>query len=514
MNQASTLLFDSQTHNIYNSTPMPKKSKAGFFYRLGNKLSSATVSIKKKPIIAYSQINSQLKKRPVTFFVAVLVVLFTLILLSSFLTKPKKSEEITQPIAREVNTFNIGQTPNIKVNAQIQKTGVVQITAQTGGIVTKIHTTEGKNIKRGSTLISLGNNYLGANASSIQKQLAQTQYNFAKDNLTLQQEIISKQRDIANKNDTSQDDLRSITDKSISDTKDLISLNENILSSLDSNIKSLEDTNIGNVNDDMILQTKQLKLQLLSGLNQTKNGLRNSEYSMGADNAPAQISNLSRELVQKQLDLQGKSLNLNLETARLQYKLAQINESIMYPASPFEGIIQRVHVKVGQTVSPGTPLITIASSNISSTATAQVTRNVAQNINKIASSYLEIDGEKIETAPVFISTEATNGQLYSVIFTIPEEYQQKLTDQSFINIEIPIGSENSASIFPFIPLDSVHQTLETAIVFVAINNRAEGKTVRLGEVQGSFVQILEGLDKGDQIILDRSVIAGDTLKIL
>ncbi len=492
---------------------MPKKSKPGFFYRLGNKLSSATVSIKKKSKIAYSHINSQLKKRPLTFFVVALGVLFALILLSSFLTKPKKDDETMEPIVKEVNTFNIGQTPNIKVNAQIQKTGVIQIVAQTGGVVSKIHAVEGKSVKRGATLVSLGNNYMGANASSVQKRLAQTQYNFAKDNLTLQQEIISKQRDIANKNDTSQDDLRTITDKSVSDTKDLISLNENILSSLDTNIKSLEETNIGGVNDDMILQTKQLKSQLLSGLNQAKNGLRNSEYSMGADNAPAQISNLNRELVQKQLDLQDKSLNLNVETARLQYKLAQINESIMFPASPFAGTIQRVHVKVGQTVSPGTPLVTIASSSISSTATALVTRNVAQNINKIASSYLEVGTEKIETIPVFISTEATNGQLYSVILTIPEEYQQKVTDQSFINIEIPIGSENSASMFPFIPLDSVHQTLETAIVFVAINNKAEGKTVILGEVQGSFVQILEGLDKGDQIILDRSVIAGDTLKI-
>lgn len=493
---------------------MPKKSNKGFFYRPGNKLSLTTASIKKKSKETYSIITSQLKKRPVTFFVAILVVLFALILASSFLTKPKKDGEITQPIVKEVNTFNIGQTPNIKVNAQIQKSGVVQITAQTGGIVTKIHTTEGKMIKRGSTLISLGNNYLGASAPSIQRQLAESQYNFAKDNLTLQGEIISKQRDIANKNDTTQDDLRSITDKSISDTKNLISLNENILSSLDTNLKSLEDTNIGGINDDMILQTKQLKSQLLSGLNQAKNGLRNSEYSTGADNAPAQISNLNRELVQKQLDLQGKSLNLNLETARLQYKLAQINESIMYPASPFAGIVQRVHIKVGQTVSPGTPLVTIASSNISSTATALVTRNVAQNINKIASSYLEIDGEKIETTPVFISTEATNGQLYSVTFTIPEEYQQKVTDQSFINIDIPIGSENSSSVYPFIPLDSVHQTLETAIVFVANNNKVEGKTVKLGEVQGSFVQILEGLGSGDQIILDRNIIAGDTLKIL
>ena len=36
--------------------------------------------------------------------------------------------------------------------------------------------------------------------------------------------------------------------------------------------------------------------------------------------------------------------------------------------------------------------------------------------------------------------------------------------------------------------------------------------VVLGEVVGSYVEVIEGLNEGDQVILNRNIIAGDSVK--
>lgn len=492
---------------------MPRKPKVVFFSRLRNLLSSALAPVKEKSKSTAKFITSNLKARPITSFAVLLLLLFALIALSHQVTKPKQAEQKLETQTKEVETFNVGQSPTVTLNAQVQKSGVVQIVAQAPGIVSKIHTSEGKTVTRGTTLISTGANYQGASAASVSRQLAQTQYTSAKTTTEIQKELIKKQREIAEKTDSNADELRSITDKSLGETRDLIFLNENILSTVDANLKTLEDTNTGGANDALILQTKQAKAQLLAGLSQAKSGLRGAEYAQSGDKPAAQLSDLGRDATQKQLDLQEKSLELNLEVSRLQVKLAQIGESVMFPSAPFAGTVQRVHIRVGQTVSPGTPLVTLSSSSTTITATALVPKNVATNINKLASSYLLFGDEKIETTPVYVSTEATNGQLYSVIFAVPEEHATKLTDLGFIEIEVPIGQEFAQASYPFIPLDSIQQTQDTAVVFVEKDGQALGKNVTLGQVQGSYAQIIEGLETNDKIILNRNVISGDKVKI-
>ena len=53
----------------------------------------------------------------------------------------------------------------------------------------------------------------------------------------------------------------------------------------------------------------------------------------------------------------------------------------MYPVSPFDGTIEKIHVKIGQVVNPGTILATITSTDVTTTATALVPQAVAQNVH-------------------------------------------------------------------------------------------------------------------------------------
>ena len=64
-----------------------------------------------------------------------------------------------------------------------------------------------------------------------------------------------------------------------------------------------------------------------------------------------------------------------------------------------------------------------------------------------------------------------------------------------------------------IPIDSVYQTQEKAYVLVNNKGKAETKTLELGSVYGSYVEVRSGLTSDDQIILDRNVVADDKVAV-
>ena len=117
-----------------------------------------------------------------------------------------------------------------------------------------------------------------------------------------------------------------------------------------------------------------------------------------------------------------------------------------------------------------------------------------------------------KTAPVYISTEATDGSLYSVIFDVPTDFQDKLTNNEFITVELPVGYADTSTAVPFVPLDAIYQSTDSSYVFAIKNGQATTKKVKLGSIVGQYAQIESGLTSGDEIILTRTVVAGDNVR--
>lgn len=447
-------------------------------------------------------------------FFGILGALLILIILSNIITRvlPKENVEVNQP--KTVSVYRIGSAPKITVSAKTRKSGVVQISSFTNGVVSSIYKREGESVQKGELLMSLSNNYSGANSLTVARQIAQTQYQTVLDTYSNQKDLISSQKDLADKNKDNSDKLRDITNKSLDETKNLINLNNDILKSLDNNLNTLSQNS--DANSALILSTKQLKSQFLAATSQANQALRASEYSQSGDNPPAKIAGISHDIAIKQLDIQQKQLDANKEISRLQLAIARINESIMFPTSPFSGTIQRVNIEENQTVSPGMPLMVISQTTEGDpiTAVAFVSQDVAFRISKMEPSILHI-GNKInyESVPSFVSTEAVQGTLFAVYYDIPEEYTKSVVNEGFISIEIPIGVADTTMAATYIPIDSVYQTRDKSYVFVAKNNKAESKNVTLGQVYGRFVEVITGLKDGDAVILNRDIISEDLVKI-
>lgn len=467
----------------------------------------------RKPLEYTKRIPAFIHRKPFISFFIVLALLATLIILGSTVFKAKPLEEQKGDGVKQVETFKIGSSPKISVQAKVEKTGVIKIAAQTPGIVSSINTYEGELVERGRNLISLSSNYHGGNAASIGRQIAQSQYNLTKQTFDTQIEVIEKQKKIAERSDSNNDEMRDIANRSLEESRSLLDLNESLLGTINSNLNQYTATNSAGVNDNLIFQTNSQKSQLLAAINQLKGGIRNTELQAGSDKPPADLSNLQREVTLKNLEIQEKSLQIGLEVSRLQLVLAQVNEATMFPATPFKGVVEKVHVAVGESVNPGTTLVTISGVQGKIILDAKVPAATAKNLSKLENSTLQVKDQSIEVMPAYISTEATEGQLYSVIYHIPDQYQEFFTDGGFVTVSIPVGSPDTNSVVPFLPLDSIFQTQEESTVYIVKDGKAQARKIQLGEVQGGYVAVMEGVGAEDEIILSRNVVEGDKVRV-
>ncbi|KKR91360.1 MAG: Efflux transporter, RND family, MFP subunit, partial [Candidatus Roizmanbacteria bacterium GW2011_GWA1_41_13] len=83
----------------------------------------------------------------------------------------------------------------------------------------------------------------------------------------------------------------------------------------------------------------------------------------------------------------------------------------------------------------------------------------------------------------------------------------------YVSISLPVGFADTNSIIPFIPLESVFQSQDESLVFVNESGTARARKVTLGYVTGRFVEVTDGLQDEDVVLLDRTLIEGDRVTV-
>lgn len=478
-----------------------KKTEA-FLSRVKQSLNLAKKKIPVKRVVGF------VDRKPFTSFFVALAVLFVLIFLGNFISNFGKKESKPPVLVKDAQVYVIGASPKVSLQGRIEKSGVFKIVAQAPGIVNSINFREGDTIFRNQAVVNLSSNYSGGNIPGLQLALAQKQYQNIVDTFDTQKSIIEDQRKIADQTGISSERLREISNQNLSDTNSLISLNEDILNTLNNQLNTLNSSNVGGVNDAQILQTKQLIAQLKGGLLQLRASARGLGFQVDAANPPTQLSDLQKSMTLKQLDLQMKALELNKEASRLQAAIAGVGASFMNPATPGDGVVDRIYVKLGDSVSPGTLLALVTQNNQNISVVVRVPFEIASRVSLTEPSVLHFRSGQVKATPFYVSREATDGQLYSVMYLIDPS---GITDGAYIKVDVPIGFSDNSPI-PFIPIDAVYQTQNEAFLLVVKEGKAQARNVKLGTVYGRFVQVLSGLKNMDRVILNRNIIAGDSVK--
>ncbi len=461
------------------------------------------------------KVNALAERYPIAIFLVGLALLVMLLIVGNNLRKPEPKTEV-KILPKKVSVYRVGETPKARFQATIEKTGVVTITSLTGGIVSNIWVIEGDVVKRGQNIATLSSNFQGGNAFYVQRQLAQNQKKLTDEQYTVQKDIIAKQRDILSKNADNSEEIRKITQASFADTESIINLNNDVIKMLDEATKEYVQDNGPTVNDSTMRGFLSQKSSLQSANLSLNSSLRSNKYNENRENPPKKLEDMQRDIAQKQLDLQEKTLEISKSIASLQLSLAYIQESLMYPSSPFSGQIQKVYIKVGQAVAPGTPIALISQSIEDDPATAivYVPRNIAEKISMDLNATVFLSKGSIQVRPSFVTTEAVQGSLFAVYLPIPDELVGQVSDKSVLEVDLPVGREDSSAAVPFVPLTAVSQTQTGNYIFVIDKgNIAKAINVTLGSVIGDLVEVKSGLSGSAKIILNQTITAGEKVEI-
>lgn len=440
--------------------------------------------------------------KPLISLGVVIGLLFIAILVGSITRRPVAQEKSYVKEPHEVSVFTIGEAPRVQFDAEIEKSGVITITAQTAGIVQAINVMDGQDVWAGTNLVSLSTTYQGGSVFSLQRQLAQAQFDSVTNTYELQKNTIIRQKELAKESANNADMLREIQRAVNAQTEQALHLNDEILRTLEQQLSVL-------TNPDDILVKKQIVFQYQSANLQLSTALRNGQYAAGDESTPANIAVINQDVVLSQLELAEKALDLTKETAGISLRIAQVQEGLMYPGTPFNARIEKVHARIGQSVLPGTPLVTISGRTDSITATVYVPKSIADSLSPIETSVISFDDVSMSAVPLYVSREAVRGQLYAITFTVPSEYATRLTDHEIVRVALPIGARDTSASMPFIPLESVYQSDTTAYTYLYIDGNVVSREIIVGDVKGRFIEAKDGLNSGDQVITDRTVIAGD-----
>jgi len=169
--------------------------------------------------------------------------------------------------------------------------------------------------------------------------------------------------------------------------------------------------------------------------------------------------------------------------------------------APFDGVIARKFVNVGDLASPGLPLLEIEGAS-GFEVEAGVPDSLAGNLRagmllavQSPTEGIVFSGKISEISPA----ADANAHTVAVKITVPDS--ATVRSGQFVRIQIP-GSPIRALLAPWAAVTTLGQIER---VFVASSdNRAVLRLVKTGARRGSQVEILSGLDDGDRVILTQS----------
>jgi RND family efflux transporter MFP subunit len=212
------------------------------------------------------------------------------------------------------------------------------------------------------------------------------------------------------------------------------------------------------------------------------------------------------------LKVELERLKLNREIAKIDASLAHASDAALTPKSIFNGTVEYIGVRPGETVTAGTIIATIRGITDNASLVASLPDRIAHSLDPRGLATLITDsGEEITLTQGYLAQGENTLGLRSITFPLTPEVAHRFTNSEFVNIFVPLSNPQGQY---FVPIDALLSGPQGSSVLVLTeNNQVREKPIETGQVVGSFVLATSGLDINDQILLNRNVFPGDAVSV-
>ncbi len=397
--------------------------------------------------------------------------------------------DIVSELGAKVIAINVQEGEEIKANKQVAQLGdsiqAKQLASSYQSAIESLKLAEESlNLTAQSGQLSQISSQQQINSANVSIRQAINQLNFGREVRGQQYFVQDLQKDAA---EQAQAQTTEVTETEQTNEQEQII---NPIRRRTGNTSKLE----GNELAERILQEQQAQLQELG----TKNQIEQSQL---------QLEQLATALESSKVASQLQQVNVynQLVQIRGQIEQAQISLSALKLNSPINGIVSKVHVRPGETVNPGSPLITVTNfdsiiieTKVSTNDLMKLTQNTQVQIKigneqvagKIVSVGVVADAIS-KTIPVkIVPVEATNFPL------IPNTFAQISFKKGSV-----LNSENSEIETVSIPLNSIKFSDKKTFVAVVENKKVAYREVKIKKISKGKAIIENNFTKESKIII-------------
>jgi len=221
------------------------------------------------------------------------------------------------------------------------------------------------------------------------------------------------------------------------------------------------------------------------------------------------VQELLKERVVSQQQVDQVSAERDAIVARLASAKAGVDaarEGVNYTEvrAPYAGIVTKRHVEVGESVSPGTLLISGLSLQYLRVS-VDLPQSVVEKVRGIRKAAIYVNGKRVEAKKITIFSEATAlSNTFKTRVDLPENATD-LYPGMFVKVAFVTG-ESQRLLIPNSAL--VERSEITAVYVVDANGATALRQIRLGHRFDGRIEVLAGLKVDDVIALDPIVAAG------
>ena len=247
-----------------------------------------------------------------------------------------------------------------------------------------------------------------------------------------------------------------------------------------------------------------VSIEQREGLNQAEAALAEAEAILAVETANQARSRelLDRRLIpQSEFDLANGRLNTaraRVTSAAASLKAARQRLSYTEVRAPYGGVVSARHVEIGETVHPGTPLMSGFSPD-SMRVEVDLPQAVAAQVRELQTARVIAGGDtaiipdRIILFPVADPATST----VRVRLELPRQGLGLYPGQ-FVKTAFTTGNTERL----LVPADAIVYRSEVTGVYVLEKDLPQLRQVRIGNRFGDQIEILAGLDSGERIALD------------
>ena len=195
-----------------------------------------------------------------------------------------------------------------------------------------------------------------------------------------------------------------------------------------------------------------------------------------------------------------------LESARARLRSAEgrveeAREQLGYTEvyAPYSGIVTERHVEVGESVSPGSPLLSGISLNQLRVA-VDVPQRLIHNVRERRSAEVLLNGERVvaDSLTIFPYADPASST-FRIRVNLPEQQDLGLFPGMFVKTAFVVEDVERL----LVPVEAVVYRSEVIAVYVVDeDNRVAFRQVRVGRRHDGMIEIHGGLDDGERVALD------------